>query len=82
MSLLIQLSRLQLCASSACACDKQAGCLGLPSRVRGRQVRDALAVGAGKTVLGYLKGEAGVWDAIVRAYKSKGDPLNMASREY
>ena len=37
------------------------------------QARDALAVGAGKTVLGYLKGEAGTWDAIVRAYQSKGD---------
>lgn len=36
------------------------------------QARDALAVGAGKTVLGYLKGEAGTWDAIVRAYQSKG----------
>ena len=41
-------------------------------------MRDALAVGAGKTVLGYLKGEAGVWDAILRAYKSKGDRLQMA----
>ena len=37
------------------------------------QARDALAVGAGKTVLGYLKGDAGVWDTIVRAYQSKGD---------
>ena len=39
------------------------------------QARDALADGAGKTVLGYLKGEAGTWDAVVRAYQSKGDRI-------
>ena len=47
------------------------GCLKTRNLVHA-QARDALAVGAGATVLGYLKGEAGTWDAIVRAYHSKG----------
>lgn len=42
---------------------------GLKDYLAGKDLRDRLTSGAEKNFLGYYKGEAGVWDKLIRAYE-------------
>ena len=42
---------------------------GLKHYLAARNLRDRLLAGAEKNFLGYYKGEAGVWDKLIRAYE-------------
>ena len=42
---------------------------GLKEYLAARDLRDRLTAGAEKNFLGYYKGEAGIWDKLIKAYE-------------
>ena len=48
---------------------------GLKDYLAARELRDCLIAGAEKSFLGYYKGDAGVWDKLIRAYEVESKRL-------